>query len=326
MNSNKYTYSIFDFWDKPQKILDTRAIESKSNSPIPFAEKFLSYSTRDLKKIKSKGFPCSEGIELMQQVQKNQKPFDTCERIVLIDEAPYLISLAVWQHYRPFSNVLIYQGGTKKLSHESINFMKRPFSFVTLFGETGTGKTELLKTLESKGAQTLDLESIARHKGSVFGNLEGNQQLSQDSFIWSLAQKLASMDLNKVIFVEAEKFNLGKNIIPLPLLDHMEKAKKIRLTLPKPARIQRLIQQYAQINDPKIASGIEKLKFKLGKSNADQALQYLREKNYEEVMGILVEYFDQSESYNMLDTINFDCELDNQDMDQVTDSLINRFC
>lgn len=325
MNSSKYTYSIFDFWDKPQKILDTRAIESKSNSPIPFAEKILSYTSRDLKKIKSKGFPCSEGIELMHQVQQYQKSFDTSETIILIDEAPYLISLAVWQHYRPTSNVLIYQGGTKRLNQESIDFMKRPFSFVTLFGKTGAGKTELLRILESKGAQTLDLESIARHKGSVFGNLEEKEQLSQDSFIWSLAHKLASMDLNKVIFVEAEKFNLGKNMIPLPLLDHMENAKKIRLTLPKPARIQRIIQQYAKVNDPKLASGIEKLKFKLGKSNADQALQYLREKNYEELMGILVDYFDQSESYNTLDTINFDCELDNQDMDQAADLLIRKF-
>src|SRR5690606_7651800 len=63
------------------------------------------------------------------------------------------------------------------------------FRFHVLCGPTGSGKSRLLRHLTEQGAQVLDLEALARHRGSVLGNLPDQPQPSQKRFescIWQL--------------------------------------------------------------------------------------------------------------------------------------------
>ena len=62
-------------------------------------------------------------------------------------------------------------GGYKKFRNYVLDTFKLPFQFNILGGYTGSGKTELLKTLKEKGETIIDLEGIANHKGSAFGNI-----------------------------------------------------------------------------------------------------------------------------------------------------------
>ncbi len=62
------------------------------------------------------------------------------------------------------------------------------FAFVVVCGLTGSGKSRLLGALADAGAQTLDLEALARHRGSLLGGIPGHAA--------ALAEKLRKRDLH----------------------------------------------------------------------------------------------------------------------------------
>src|SRR5215472_1873107 len=78
------------------------------------------------------------------------------------------------------------------------------FRYVVICGLTGSGKSRLLAALARAGAQTLDLEGLARHRGSVLGGLPGTAQPSQKAFESGLCEALARLDPSRPVFVESE--------------------------------------------------------------------------------------------------------------------------
>ncbi|MEO7393323.1 MAG: tRNA 2-selenouridine(34) synthase MnmH, partial [Chitinophagaceae bacterium] len=83
-------------------------------------------------------------------------------------------------------------GGYKKFRNYVLDTFKFPFKLKILGGYTGSGKTELLKTLQQKGEPVIDLEGLANHKGSAFGNIGLTKQPGQEMFENILAQDLRS--------------------------------------------------------------------------------------------------------------------------------------
>jgi len=73
-------------------------------------------------------------------------------------------------------------GGYKKFRNYVLDSFKKEYSFKILGGYTGSGKTETLKQLKKNGATVIDLEEIAIHKGSAFGNIGLPKQPTQEMF------------------------------------------------------------------------------------------------------------------------------------------------
>jgi len=73
-------------------------------------------------------------------------------------------------------------GGYKTYRSHVLQTFEQPFNLKILGGFTGSGKTETLKQLEKRGESIIDLESIASHKGSAFGNINMPEQPSQEMF------------------------------------------------------------------------------------------------------------------------------------------------
>ena len=120
----------------------------------------------------------------------------------------------------------------------------------TIDGGTGTAKTRLLGHLAAQGAQTLDLEAMANHRGSLFGPLDTDQP-SQKAFESRLAMGLARLDPSRPVFVEAESSRIGRLIIPPSLWKAMIGAPNLRLTAPLAARADHLLTAYPDmIRDP----------------------------------------------------------------------------
>src|SRR5256886_10349695 len=97
----------------------------------------------------------------------------------------------------------------------------RRFSFQVVCGATGSGKSRLLAALAAQGAQVLDLERLARHRGSLLGELPGDPQPSQkmfDSLVWSALKRF---DPARPVFVEAESKKIGQLQVPARLLERM---------------------------------------------------------------------------------------------------------
>lgn len=112
-------------------------------------------------------------------------------------------------------------------------------------GTTGSGKSRLLRALAAAGAQVLDLEQIARHRGSVLGHLPGEPQPAQKMFESLLWQALQGCDPARPIFVEAESKKVGGLHVPDALMARMREGACLRVELATPLRVALLKDEYA---------------------------------------------------------------------------------
>ena len=118
------------------------------------------------------------------------------------------------------------------------------YRFAVLCAPTGSGKSELLRALAQAGAQTLDLEHIARHRGSRLGQLPGTSQPSQKAFESALFAALAGLDAARTVYVEAESRRIGTVQLPDVLLERIRAGSRITLHTPLAQRIALLRNEY----------------------------------------------------------------------------------
>jgi tRNA 2-selenouridine synthase len=120
---------------------------------------------------------------------------------------------------------------------------------VLLEGPTGCGKTELLGLAAGLGAQVLDLEGLAAHRGSLFGAIPGAPQPSQKLFESRLLAALEALDPARPVLVESESSKIGERMIPPALWRRMEAAPRIALAAPLDARARYLVGAYREITE-----------------------------------------------------------------------------
>jgi tRNA 2-selenouridine synthase len=116
---------------------------------------------------------------------------------------------------------------------------------VVLDGNTGSAKTDILKLLPGFGVQVIDLEGLARHRGSLFGNL--GPQPSQKAFEGALAQALAGLDPARPVVVEAESSKIGNCRLPPEIWKAMVAAPRVAIAAPRLVRAQYLARAYADL-------------------------------------------------------------------------------
>lgn len=121
------------------------------------------------------------------------------------------------------------------------------FRVVLLDGHTGSGKTELLHRLAELGVQTLDLEGLARHRGSLFGRLPGQSQPPQKLFESRLLAELDRLDPARPVVVEAESSKVGERMVPPVLWKAMAEAPRVVLAAAPQARADYLARAYADV-------------------------------------------------------------------------------
>lgn len=121
-----------------------------------------------------------------------------------------------------------------------------PHDFRVLSGRTGSGKTRLLQALREAGAQVLDLEALARHRGSVLGAWPQAPQPTQKAFDTQLWQALQGLDPQRPVFVESESRKIGAVHLPDALLTAMrERAVCLVVEMPIEQRVELLLEEYA---------------------------------------------------------------------------------
>ena len=128
---------------------------------------------------------------------------------------------------------------------QQLQLLPTKFSFRVLCGLTGSGKSRLLNVLEQAGAQVLDLEKIACHRGSVLGDLPDEAQPTQKSFDSELLAKLESFDPAIPVYVESESKKMGRVSLPSALLAAMWQSSCLRLECGSALRVALLREDYA---------------------------------------------------------------------------------
>jgi len=111
-------------------------------------------------------------------------------------------------------------------------------------GVTGSGKSRLLKALAAAGAQVLDLEDLAAHRGSVLGDLPDRPQPSQKMFESRLLEVLAALDPARTVYVEGESKKIGQLQVPEALIQAMRASECVLLEADVPTRVALLSQEY----------------------------------------------------------------------------------
>ena len=154
------------------------------------------------------------------------------------------------------------EGGYKNFRRmviEALDTLPAALDFRIVSGPTGSAKTRILEALAAAGAQVLDLEGLAAHKGSVLGALPGIAQPTQKHFETALHAALARFSVDRPVFVEAESRKIGRVHVPTALIEAMRAAPCIAIDASREARIDFLLRDYAYLGDD-----VADLQFKLG--------------------------------------------------------------
>ena len=131
-----------------------------------------------------------------------------------------------------------------------------PVDFRVVCGTTGSGKSRLLETLERVGAQVLDLERLAAHRGSVLGHLPDEPQPSQKMFESQIWDRLRRFDVSKPVFVESESKKVGNLRVPDAVMERMRASPCFSLQLSRPNRVRLLMEDYTHFcADPAALNG-----------------------------------------------------------------------
>jgi tRNA 2-selenouridine synthase len=147
------------------------------------------------------------------------------------------------------------EGGYKAFREHVVQSLDAlvPHTFKVLAGPTGSGKSLLLQALQRQGAQVLDLEDLANHRGSVLGELPDKPQPTQKRFETLVWQSLRLLDPAKPIFVESESKRIGLLQVPEVLLAQIRQAPCVEVQLPFADRVALLKSEYLHfIESPEV--------------------------------------------------------------------------
>ncbi|MDD3342678.1 MAG: tRNA 2-selenouridine(34) synthase MnmH [Sulfurospirillaceae bacterium] len=239
-------------------LIDARSPKEFTESHIPNAQNFYALSDSEHHEIG----------HIYKQVSRNDAKVLGAHYICL-NVARHLLEIS--KHYPIGSKIGIYcakgglrsssiaiilshigyqifklKGGYKSYRNNILTYLEKlPHQhFIVLGGNTGCGKSELIRALPN----SIDLEAFANHLGSTFGSIKGKQP-SQKMFQNTLFEAFYAISPETTIFIEGESKRIGTITLPTVLHDRMKESFRVEITAPLEQRVKRILKDYAIIND-----------------------------------------------------------------------------
>ena len=284
------------------------------------------YASGDVKRAKEKGveFFAPKLTDYYKRISQMEEDHE----VVLFCSRGGFRSTALFNLLKTLGhNVYKLNYGYKSYRKYVLNFMDtfKDYEYVVLKGYTGCGKTEILKELRKRGENVLDLEGLARHRGSLFGGVGMGFQPSQKTFESELMESFKSFKQGP-IFVEGESPRIGSINLPSELIKAMAQTDKVFLiedTIER--RTERIksdyLSDYGLEKKEELISAFENLRRYISAKRYENYLKLLDEENFDLIIkDLIIKYYDANYSINK-EGIFY--KVFNEDIKKSCDTIIN---
>jgi tRNA 2-selenouridine synthase len=174
---------------------------------------------------------------------------------------------------------------------EQLNTISFKPQAIVLHGYTGTGKTVILRRLKEKGFPVLDLEFMAGHRGSIFGEI-GLRARNQKTFEALLVEDLFTYQHERCVLFEAESKRIGKVVLPELIMQKKQEGIHVLIELPVEKRVRQIIQDYQPWNHPeRCLEAFRRIKSAIHTPIAFEIESCLKQEKYEPAVEMLLLYY-----------------------------------
>ena len=196
-------------------------------------------------------------------------------------------------------NAVTLKNGYKSFRNHVLSLIKLPWKLLILGGKTGSRKTSILGAVAARGEQVIDLEALAAHKGSAFGNLGEKESPLQQQFENLLGAELFKLDLSRPVWVEDESRTIGRSVIPEEFWSNMRKSPVYYLDRPREERVDELIRLYGAFDHNDLESCIDKIERRVGGLCHKEMKYALHKGDLRHVCHLSLDYYDRAYEHGL---------------------------
>jgi len=195
--------------------------------------------------------------------------------------------------------VYVLEGGYKSYRHLLLESLAEKRKMIVLGGMTGSGKTHIIRFLEEKGEQVIDLEGLAHHKGSAFGSLGQPPQPTTEQFANNLFFEWRKLTSGLQFWVEDESRNIGTVFIPDSFYLNMQNTPVVALIMDLKTRLPRLMKEYSVYPAEALIASIMKISKRLGGDKTNDAIESVEKGDIAKAIEISLYYYDKAYMYGL---------------------------
>ncbi|MCS6985119.1 MAG: tRNA 2-selenouridine(34) synthase MnmH [Leptospiraceae bacterium] len=292
-------------------ILDVRSPVEYAQGHIPGALNLPLFSDEERAEVgicyKNKGFLKAfllglrfVGPKLPHMVEKAWELSGQSKKIYLYCARGGQRSQSVaWLFAKSGLEVFVLKGGYKFFRRFVLELLEKKRKLLILGGLTGSGKTELLHQLASRGWPVLDLEGLANHRGSAFGHLGLPPQPTVMQFENNLALALVKLPEDEPIFVEDESRMIGRLPIPKALWEEMRRSPVFFLRVDRETRIKNILAQYGASKAQELVVAFKQIEKRLGQELTQKCISLVEQGLYAEAARLSLHYYDRAYLYGL---------------------------
>ena len=127
------------------------------------------------------------------------------------------------------------------------------------------------------------------------------EQPTNEQYENLIAEDLNKFNKKKIIFVEAESPNIGKNRIPHEFYKQMKNSKRIEIIRDEKIRIKELINTYSKYKKNDLKESVFKISKRLGPQRTKSAINSIDNEDWENVCKSVLDYYDRCYEHELKD-------------------------
>lgn len=190
--------------------------------------------------------------------------------------------------------IILLDGGYKAFRHEVLHACPLPQEIRVIGGFTGSRKSEILCSLPELGHAILDLEGLASHKGSSFGNIALPPQPRQEHFENLIYIALRSHNPERILWVEDESKAIGRLRIPDALHQKMRESPVVFIEKTTDERLRHIAASYGKESVDELKEAMQRIGKRLGGQALKEAMEFLETGDIPAAAAISLRYYDKA--------------------------------